>query len=835
MNLLSIFSIHSCCYSPSGSQLVVAAGSKVNIYDSSDGKELEVLRAHKDTVHCVAYAKDGKKFASGSSDKSVIIWSNKFEGLLKYTHGDGLQCLAFNPISHHLASCSSSDFAFWAPEQKAVQKYKISSRPNACTWSNDGQFLIIGLSNGTISIRNKAGEEKIKIDRPGGSNAPIFSIQCYPLLSSFEGNSDTIAVVDWNQSLSFHTISGQMIGKERSLGFDPLCMQYFPNGEFMVITGCNKQLQLFTKEGIKLGILGTQETYDSWIWTIAINPLGTQYTIGCQDGNLYTYSLVSSTVHALCKDRYAFRENMCDVIIQHLVSGQKVRIKCRDLVQKIAIFRSRLAVQLPERVVLYELSSPETEPMHYKVKEKISKKFDCSLLVVCSQNIVLCIDKKLQSLDFHGHIQREWLMDSLIRYIKVIGGPPGREGLMIGLKNGQVYRIFIDNLLPILITTVMSAVRCLDLNFSRTRIAVVDDAGRLVVRDIASDTLIFQDSGVNSVAWNTYLDSMICYTHTTGGLSVRVGTMPPRNPAQVMLGVVVALCGSTAFCLRGNVMHNIPLSLGSTMWQFVEAGLFDDAYKVANLGVTGSDWEGLAQAALESLHLNIAQLAYVKVRNLPWLKLIEELKDRQKNNSLTKEVLQGECLAFAGKFKEAARMFQKASDNQRALTMYMDLKMFEMAQDFLDDENVIDKKELIKKRAEWACSVHEPRAAAELLLSAGEYEKAIDIVAQQKWADVLFDIGRRLTPSDKNALTKVAYHLKNLKALPLASEMFKKLGEEDQVVHLHIEAHDWVEAFRLSETMPRMIPVVHSKHARWLAENDQFVEAHQGEFFFSYN
>ena len=67
--------------------------------------------------------------------------------------------------------------------------------------------------------------------------------------------------------------------------------------------------------------------------------------------------------------------------------------------------------------------------------------------------------------------------------------------------------------------------------------------------------------------------------------------------------------------------------------------------------------------------------------------------------------------------------------------MYTDLRMFDLANEFLGsgEGNDMERKLLIKKKADWAAKINEPRAAAEMYLSAGETIKAIDIIGKMDW------------------------------------------------------------------------------------------------------
>ena len=48
-----------------------------------------------------------------------------------------------------------------------------------------------------------------------------------------------------------------------------------------------------------------------------------------------------------------------------------------------------------------------------------------------------------------------------------------------------------------------------------------------------------------------------------------------------------------------------------------------------------------------------------------------------------------------------------------------------------------DRKMLIKKQADWASNINDPRSACDMYLSAGEHNKAIELAGENQWADKL--------------------------------------------------------------------------------------------------
>lgn len=804
--------VNCLMWRPNGTQLLVGVGTRVMIYDAETGSAVgQPMKAHKDTVFCMCFDPNNKRYATGSADKTVIIWTPNNEGKLKYQHSDAILCLAHNPVSPQLASCTSTDFGLWSLDARQVTKIRLPSRALCCAWTNDGQHLAIGLFSGVISLRVRTGEEKLTIKR----SAPVWSLAWNP---SRDETADVLAVGAWDGTLSFHHLSGRPIGRDRALGYDPCVVSYFSNGEFLLVGGSDRRITLWTKGGVRLGQIAA---FDDWVWAAAQRPKMNVVATGTNDGRVAVVALTFSTVHALHQDTYAYRDNMTDVVVEQLVAERRVRIRCNDYVRKIAVYRDRLAVLLPDRVVVHELYVEDGELRH-RPRERIARAFDCNLLVVTMLNLVLCLERKLQLFSFSGVKVREWVLDSPIRYIKVVGGPPGREALLAGLKSGAVLKIFVDNPFPVPLVQLAAPVRCLDLSSSRTKLAVVDELQCMHVFDLrtAARDLIMQEQRVSSVAWNSEHEDMLCHGGD-GMLSIRTAAFPPH--VQRLVGFVVGFKGSKIFYLHSVKMHTVDVPHSHSLLRFLERRDFDAAYRIACLGVTDADWRLLGIQALAALKLGVARRAFIRLRDVRFLELLARIDVERRDPTAHDDVFVAEVYAYEGRFKDAARLFQKAGRVDKAIELFTDLKMWADAKALCPSDEKL--KDLVRRQARWCEEAGEWSDAALMWIAAGEHQRAVVVMGERGWLDQLADVCRQLPKSETTCLQLAANYFRRHSAFEHARDALAKLGDAKQLVHLHVEFQKWQEAFVLVEGKPELVPDVYLPYAEWLALNDRFVEA----------
>lgn len=101
-------------------------------------------------------------------------------------------------------------------------------------------------------------------------------------------------------------------------------------------------------------------------------------------------------------------------------------------------------------------------------------------------------ERRIQCYDMRGLKEREWTLEGMSKYIKLLGGPPGKEALLLGLKNGQVIKIFINNPFPIEIWKIQGSVQGIDLSMNGSKLAIIDQSDVLTVYNLKTKEVIFR-------------------------------------------------------------------------------------------------------------------------------------------------------------------------------------------------------------------------------------------------------------------------------------------------------------------------------------------------------
>lgn len=555
-------------------------------------------------------------------------------------------------------------------------------------------------------------------------------------------------------------------------------------------------------------------------------------------------------VYALYQDRYAYRENLTEVIVHHLILDRKVRIKCRELIKHVALYHNKLAVYMSDRVCMYESDPTDLSEIHFKItKEKLSLKSmenAYTQMSLTSQNIIFCSRNVVESYTFSGKRQRVWTMDANITFMKVDGGPMGKESILIGLESGNLLKLFIDNPFPIELSKFSHPVIACDLNFDRSLVACIDSSKTLFVLNTKSQDILFTMNGVQSVCFNSELSNMLCYSSDkTIFVIAGIGDLKSEGndnslvkvePQELFIsGKVIGFQGQRIYCLQNGLIASIDVPQSINIVKALDSNDSQNAYSAACLGATESDWKLIAMRSLRMNSLSVAKSAFTRLKDIKYLNFIEQIekgqhkehesisvrnKSRSKvnmnivNNQIKNQqiltsldsVWNAELLAYEGHYIEAAKCYVKIGKVDEAIRLLVDLRCWDEAKNFATNNNKSEFcQQLTQKQAQWLKDTNDWKGSANLFLSMKNYHSAAKVIidsasaANQSWQQALLDVVKIVPVEYSDVLLMCGDFFSQSNEDLLACETYLKIGEITKLMQLYVRRQMWSEAGNLAE------------------------------------
>jgi WD40 repeat protein len=145
-------------FHPEGRRLASGSSDRtVKLWDLPSGKELRTVREHASRVLSVAYSPDGSRIASADSAGTILLWDPSTGGVLRRFQGstNGVLALAFHPDGRRLAApTSGSTITVWDPESgRELRRFAGHDRdPLSLAFSPDGRALASGGGDKTVRL-----------------------------------------------------------------------------------------------------------------------------------------------------------------------------------------------------------------------------------------------------------------------------------------------------------------------------------------------------------------------------------------------------------------------------------------------------------------------------------------------------------------------------------------------------------------------------------------------------------------------------------------------------------------------------------------------------------
>ena len=812
---------------PVHNRLICGMGKQIILYDAVNGKELSKFEKHQGDITCLAFRKDGLIFASGAKDNLVYFWeiTKPNKPINKITFPDPLIKMGYNPCLMILLSMSKTTYSIC--KEKAANKYPLNNTGVDFCWTNDGMKYALCFENGTVVIRDKESDKDEKEIRVNEEQNEKIICCCFST-QRFLNKEYALYVGTWDKNFYVLDLFNTQVAQTQKLTSDPISITLYKE-DFVLVGTNNREINFFSKEGYFVTTIS--QGLNSWVTSLKNFDKYSCVISASNDGSLLCHQVTFNVVHAIYREVYVYRKNLREIVIHNLLTNQKETISTKRYIKKLAVFKNLVAYLSNDKILVHQINDDDnTKPKYY-----ISWEGDLSLILLTSNHLVVCHENHIylyllsNDVALITNVERDWSFETDVRYLRVLGGAPKREGMLCGTKSGEVYIIYLDNQFPINIYTHDIAIRSLDINYNRTQLGIIDENFELTMINLSDKSVLFNGEKAKSIAFNSDIENMVSYWFE-GNVYIKTSDFPPIQ--EKMSGVIIGFRGTKVFILQSyNNVNVLDISNSQSIMRYTERKQMDEAYKVACLGATTQEWIFLGVESMLNFNFAVAANCFKKLQDIRFINLILKF-EQDKRDGVDENIIKGDIYAHIGKYKKAAELYIKGGNPGKAQEMYATLKMYtealEIRAKYMQSGAEGFSDEILQQQADWLEQNKKYKEAGNLYMAIGKKKKAIEVYGEHNYLDCLIEICRDLTKDKDDELIRLCGHyFKKYHNYAFASEAYLKLGDTKALVYMNVDMKKWDEAFILSRENKQLNEYVHLKYAEMLIVDDKFKEAQE--------